>query len=615
MKLVEVVLENFRGYGARTVLKVEDLTVLVGKNDAGKSTFLEALTIALADGKIDASDIHVHAPMGADIVIECAFDDLPAKLTLDATSSTSLTEEYLVDAGGRLRLRWLYSITGEANERKLGKQRVKVIARHPTGEGVDDLHSKKNADLKILVVDASVAADCELNNNASMRKALWAQASENGRLEFDTLELELAKEDGKSILGQIQAALPMYVLFRADRPSTDQDAEVQDPMKVAVRTALEELRTEVDAMKQRVRAKALEVATRTLGSLREFDVPLADSLTPEFADPKLDSAFKLSLLGDDGIAVNKRGSGVRRLVLFSFFRAEAERRHGETEGRGIIYAVEEPETALHPDFQRKVVISLQRVAETAGCQVLLTTHSPGLAGLLPAATLRLVGMSEHGRSILVGDEALDVAVKTLGVVPDHRVRVLVCVEGPYDRAFMQAACTAYRAAGGDLVCLTNDPAVAFVLLGGSTLTEWVNHHLLRNIRIPEFHVYDRDVSKYADAVAEVNQRGCGHSARQTNKRELENYLHPDAIWRVLAGPAGNLAAVVYGSDDDVESVIAAAMPDHNGNPRKKLARRTLKHWLNHDVAAAMTASEFDAQDPAGEIKSWLAEITRVARGT
>lgn len=614
MRLVEVALENFRGYGTRTVLSVDDLTVLVGKNDAGKSTFLEALNIALADGKIDATDIHVGAPAEGEICIECVFDELPDELTLDSGSTTSLKSEYLVDTDGRLRMRWTYRFSGEAPERKLAKLQVKLIAQHPTGDGVSDLHSKRNADLKKAVKDADLEAECDRNNNASMRMALWAQAERTGQLGLDTVELELAKEEGKSILKQIQAELPMYVLFRADRPSTDQDAEVQDPMKVAVRTALEELRAEVDAIKERVEERALEVATRTLDSLREFDAALADSLIPEFAEPKLDSAFKLSLLGDDGIAVNKRGSGVRRLVLFSFFRAEAERRQSETDGRGIIYAVEEPETAQHPDFQRKVVTSLQRIAETGGCQVILTTHSPGLAGLLPADSLRLVATTSGSRSILTGDDALDTAVAALGVVPDHRVRVLLCVEGPYDRAFLQAACRAYRADGEDLVCLTNDPAIAFVLLGGSTLTEWVNGHLLRNIGIPEFHLYDGDVSKYSDAVNEVNQRGGRHSARQTSKRELENYLHPDAISRVLSGPAGVEISVSFGDQDDVESVVANAMPDSNGNPRKKLERRALKHWLNHDVAAAMTASEFDAQDTDGELRLWLAEITQIARG-
>jgi putative ATP-dependent endonuclease of OLD family len=614
MRLVEVALENFRGYGARTVLPVDNLTVLIGKNDAGKSTFLEALNIVLGDGKIDATDIHVHASADSAVRIECAFDELPATLTLDSGSSTSLADEYLVDKDGRLRLRWTHKVSGDSTDRKLGKEVVELVAEHPTHPSVAELHSKKNADLKKAVTSAGVPGACDLNNNASMRQALWKKASQANQLALQTEVLELAKEDGKSILGQLHDALPLYFLFRADRPSTDQDAEVQDPMKSAVQTALKELGSEVEAMKQKVREKAVEVATRTLANLREFDDALAASLTPAFAEPKLESAFKLSLVGDDGIAVNKRGSGVRRLVLFSFFRAEAERRLEKSDGRGIIYAVEEPETAQHPDFQRKVVETLNRLSSRDGCQVLLTTHTPGLAGLLPAIAIRWITTDGARRVVEVGEPALHAAVATLGVSPDHRVRVLVCVEGPYDRAFLQSACAAQRAAGKDLVCLTTDPRVAFVLLGGSTLTEWVNEHLLKHIGIPEYHIYDSDVVKYRAAVITVNQRGAGNSARQTAKRELENYLNPAAIDRVLAPVVGHAVSVTLGPNDDVEAVVAAAIPDQKGNPRKKLDRRAIKHWLNHDVAAAMTGADFDAGDPDGEILGWIQDISAVARG-
>lgn len=47
MKLREVVLKNFRGYYRETRIPVDDLTALIGKNDVGKSTILEALDIFL----------------------------------------------------------------------------------------------------------------------------------------------------------------------------------------------------------------------------------------------------------------------------------------------------------------------------------------------------------------------------------------------------------------------------------------------------------------------------------------------------------------------------------------------------------------------------------------
>lgn len=73
--------------------------------------------------------------------------------------------------------------------------------------------------------------------------------------------------------------------------------------------------------------KQLKLPGRTLAKLQEMDEDLAASLVPEFkSEPKFDSLFKLSIKSDDDISINKRGSGVRRLILLNFFRAEAERK-------------------------------------------------------------------------------------------------------------------------------------------------------------------------------------------------------------------------------------------------------------------------------------------------
>ena len=37
----------------------------------------------------------------------------------------------------------------------------------------------------------------------------------------------------------------------------------------------------------------------------------------------------VSIAGDEDIPINKRGSGIKRLILLNFFRAEAERRRAE----------------------------------------------------------------------------------------------------------------------------------------------------------------------------------------------------------------------------------------------------------------------------------------------
>jgi len=43
MKLRKVAIKNFRGYSERIEFSVNDITALIGKNDIGKSTILDAL--------------------------------------------------------------------------------------------------------------------------------------------------------------------------------------------------------------------------------------------------------------------------------------------------------------------------------------------------------------------------------------------------------------------------------------------------------------------------------------------------------------------------------------------------------------------------------------------
>ena len=617
MRIFDLKLKNFRGYREVTSISFDNLTAFIGKNDAGKSTVLDALNIVLGDGKVDAADICVHADHNDSMEIECGFAELPETLTLDSGSVTRLEDEYLVDAQGLLRLRWSWSAKKDNEAFVLGKQQVHAIALAPTNVGLTDLHDKKNADLKRLVKDAGIEADCDLTNNASLRQALWSKARLTGTLSLVETSVELTKEDGKSIFKQIQANLPLYVLFRADRPSTDQDAEVQDPMKIAVREALDALQDEIEVIKTCVREKSIAVANRTLDKLREFDPQLANSLTPSFAEPKLDTAFKLTLLGDDGIPVNKRGSGVRRLVLFSFFRAESERRQNSAGNRDIIYAVEEPETAQHPNFQRVVINTLRDLAEQDHCQVIVTTHVPGLAGLLPVASLRLVERGgSHSTGISSGsDDVYQKVVDTLGMIPDKRSQLLLCVEGPTDMASLRTFCHIYRQQHPSLICIETDPRVATVLLGGSTLQSWTAQHLLQHTNIREFHLYDRDMLlengsyKYATAVSTVLDRKNGDTARLTKRREIENYLHPNAIDRIITPLVGHQVKVNFTQDDDVESVVAAAIPDQNGKPRKKLQRRDMKSWLNREVASAMTLDELKEVDADQEVLGWLKDIS------
>ncbi len=448
-------------------------------------------------------------------------------------------------------------------------------------------------------------------SNTALRQAIWA-TFDNPELKL--VELQLDREgDAKTIWEQLVKYLPEYALFRADRPSTDEDSEVQDPLKVAIKQALKEVQDELNVVMDKVKARTVDVANRTIIKLADFDSSLASQLKPNFkSDPKWDSLFKLSLSGDDDIPLNKRGSGVRRLVLFSFFRAEAERLREEHGKGNIIYAIEEPETAQHPNNQRKIIESLQSITEADGCQVMLTTHVPALASLLPVDSIRHVYQHpENGRSISYGnDDVYKNVVEDLGIIPDKRAQVLLCVEGPHDLQFLKKIHLLYQNENQSNIDLFNDPRVAMVVLGGSTLQEWVSNHYLKNLGLPEVHIYDRDELKhgkykYQDAQSTVNARCDNSIGYLTTKREMENYLHIDAINEALQSAIGFQLNFQLTDDCDVETEIKMELGGQG-----KINRRSLKHWLNDDAASFMTLERLHQRNGYSEIKSWFDEVSK-----
>ena len=606
MFLKEVILKNFRGYKNEHRIPIDQLTAFIGKNDAGKSSIFDALAVFFDHplGKIDASDICVYAGTNGELRIGCVFSDFPDSITIDASSVTTLADEYLLNVDGALEIHKVY----EFSDGTLKKPKVFAIANHPTASGFDGLLSKKNAELKKAGEAANIDAGVDKRSNAALRKAIWGSADD---LKLGHSEIQLDKEDAKAIWEQLSKYLPEYALFRADRPSTDEDSEVQDPLKVAIKQAIEEVQAELDAVKEKVKARTLDVANRTITKLADFDSTLSSQLNPNFkSDPKWDGLFKLSLTGDDEIPINKRGSGVRRLVLFSFFRAEAERLREEHKKGNIIYAVEEPETAQHPDNQRKVIEALQAIAEADGCQVMLTTHVPALASLLPISSIRYVCSHDlNGRNVCIADDdVIKTVVADLGIIPDKRAKVLVCVEGPHDLQFLRRINSLLRAEDDSVIDMFADPRVALVVLGGSTLKEWVNQHYLKNIGLPEVHIYDRDELKsgkykYQDDKDAVNARGDGSIGFLTAEREMENYLHIDAINEAFQPVVGFNFNFALSDDCDVETEIKTQL-----NGQGRIQRRSIKHWLNEDAVSRMTIDRLKERNGYDEIKGWFTEI-------
>lgn len=613
MKLKSIKIENFRCYKNPFRIAFNDLTTLISRNDYGKSAILDALNIFFNERSVDIGDYSIGS--GKDeIILTCEFSELPDKVIIDATNEVILAEEYLLNSNNNLEI---VKVFGGA---KAKLKEVFITALHPSIENTNDLFQLTINKLR----ERASQLDVDITNinatiKAQIRHAIWKS--------FPDLQLIEQRipvkgdDDRKKIWDKLKNEMPLYALFKSDRTSTDQDEEAQDPMKIAIKEALANAQTDLDKITANVKTEVERIALATVKKLQEMDSTLASQLNPVIQDPSWDKVFKVSLTDETQVPINKRGSGVRRLILISFFRAKAEQIAEDKDAPSIIYAIEEPETSQHPNNQVLLMRAFQELTATHNCQVIISTHNPTLARLVSLDSLRYIQkMPDNSRTILTNnDETFRRISKSLGILPDHNIKLFLGVEGANDINFFKTISRILSQTENnilDLEILENEGILLFIPFSGSNLALWTNR--LCNLQRNEIHICDRDtippdIPKYQSFVNEINQRdGC--QAFITSKLELENYLHITAIKSYR--PEIN---ITFGDFDDVPSMIAEFIHQNNSSitwdnlekdkKSKKISK--VKKWLNIEVTKFMTPNLLNERDPNDDIRTMLRAITKV----
>ncbi|MFO0773027.1 MAG: AAA family ATPase, partial [Nitrospiraceae bacterium] len=362
------------------------------------------------------------------------------------------------------------------------------------------------------------------------------------------------------------------------------------------------------------------IANKTVEKIAEMNRDLARELKPRVTNKNWDSLFSVSLTGDDDIPINKRGSGTRRLVLLNFFRAKAEK-DAEGKGGNVIYAIEEPETSQHPHNQKLLVDAIKDLASNDGCQVFLTTHTPVLARSFRQSALRFVTQRDGWPDIHSGkdERTLSEITTSLGVLPDHSIKVFVGVEGRHDITFLKEISRILSQAGEsvpDLGKAEEDGSLVFVPLGGSNLDLWVSR--LKGFNRQEFYLMDRDTeppvpAKYQEFATQLSQReNC--TVWTTGKREIENYIHVDVIRAEYPEYSG--AGQPF---EDVPELLAKAIHESSDTTQTWADLRTNQEKFKRKVSNAkrrlcshyvlkMTPEYLSQIDADNEVRSWLQKL-------
>lgn len=627
MELSKIRLKNFRGYRELKEFKVEDLNCLIGRNDVGKSTILEALDIFF-NGKMESSDLCKDAVEAGEneAEITCVFSDVPKEMILDSSIETNLFDEGILNENGNLEIVQNFKIRASASKS------IYLSCNNYKNENLENLLECSNSRLKIIADEKGIDISGIRSKNPLIRREIrknFSNEKGSSRLKVDG---NIDKENNvRKIWPKIKKILPIYSLFKVDKELNDKDNDVKSPLKSAVEETLliDEIEEKLEDVQNLIKEKSTKVADDIIKNLENIDSKLSENLISDFRkEPSWKSVFDLTLLNDKNIPLNKRGSGVKRLVLLSFFQAQARSRKEEKNAPSIIYAVEEPETSQHPDHQFILIKALVDLSNGSNTQVLFTTHSSNLVREIPIESLRYIYKGgenkvqienawdfEHEKE---NRDTIENIIETLGVLPNPRekAKILVFVEGNNDVLALKKYLDLFVAEGYfknlDL------EEIAWVIAGGSALIHYVDYDYLKGLGKPEVHIYDNDKAEYQKVVEEINSNDNEQTyAFNTGKLELENYLHHQAINEYFSDN-GNLCEIEKINDeDDVPLVVSKELYHKNTenkswenleekSQKKKSSKK--KKSLNKGVIDKMTIERLKERGGFEDLKSWFEKI-------
>ena len=209
------------------------------------------------------------------------------------------------------------------------------------------------------------------------------------------------------------------------------------------------------------------------------------------------------------------------------------------------------------------------------------------------------------------NEILEKIAESLGVLPSiekekiNKLKLIVCMEGPTDIEFFKRLS---KKIDEDIsIDIENDQRIILIPLGGSTLKHWVNNNYLRKLNLPEIHIYDGDKEEYKQTAQQVNNRNDGSKGFTTQKREIENYVHPNIIEDIFRELNSN-KLIDRTRDNWLDEWNQSDLIPLIQNKGVRIREKRIKEKICTEGIENMTAELFQELQAYEEIKEWFRAI-------
>lgn len=412
MHIETLEIEKYRSI-SHCSLNCGNVTVLVGRNNHGKSNILAALEFFCGSGAKCTQDdfFRTKTENATHLWVEVTFNNL--------SEQEQTTFAKYMAADGKLKIRKIATTddSGKIEVSYRGWVAEPAQAWLKSGYG-----KPAKADLEA-ALEPYVPGDVRYSL-AAVQAAQQAYIDANP----DDIELEYILEAG-NLLGRVNVAsgvLPEAFLIPAIRDLNEETKTKSTTLfgRLLAR-AMGEM-AETDENFQNVKAE-LETIVRRLNrqegedderpqQLRDLEAGLESELADwdvklniSISAPEIEKVFELgtTLDVDDGLVTpaEEKGNGLQRAIIFALTRSWAKAlstRPGNAEvtPRGasdsVYLLIEEPELYLHPHAQRALSSNLRDIANTAHHQIFLCSHSPQFIDILSHRDIAIVEKIDSG---------------------------------------------------------------------------------------------------------------------------------------------------------------------------------------------------------------------------
>lgn len=393
MKLVSLHIKGFRCLHDIS-LNLRDLTVLIGENDAGKSTLLDALDIALNGTTPDQKDYYkcLLEAENSDNQSEITSNEIEIILAFRLDSWDSDGYSTLMAKDGCFYLRRLFTSEGSKTYYKSGRfvdQRLN-----------QNFASLKATEFDELLETLGIKPEGRLNQETRI-KAIQSYLKSASKTE-DWLEIKFQS---------IKEKLPIFQRYRAIDYTSPESFVTKTLQTVyeslifedieGVRRPIESLRELRSAVVDRVNTKIEELLTHI-----QSYYPRIRAIR---MDPDIDftKGFRSGeFLVDEGLGprpLSRVGDGTKRRILMGTVDWDRATVRSSLNHQTVIRAYDEPDTNLYYEAQRKLFESILQITKLSAeqdyrIQSIVCTHSLLMVDRAPATSINLLSLGEGGRT-------------------------------------------------------------------------------------------------------------------------------------------------------------------------------------------------------------------------